>query len=144
MTTSRVRRNRHKPLEVVSELTPSFPLPRDEWLPETAASWKAFEGSQVASLLDLGVDAMALYRLFDLYDERARARRVTWAEPLVEGSHGQMMLHPLLRRIAAIDRELLALEDRFGMSPKARLALGISITDGGGTLDDLNARFQSS
>ncbi len=78
MATSRVRRNRPKPLEVVPELTPSFPPPRDEWLPETAESWKAFEGSRVASVLDLSADGMALYRLFDLYDERARARRVTW------------------------------------------------------------------
>ena len=96
----------------------------------------------MASLIDLDADSEALYHLFDLYDERERARRLTWADPLVEGSRGQVKLHPLLRRMAVIDREVLALEDRFGMNPLARRKMGIAIGEGRGTLEDLNASFR--
>ena len=144
MTSTRIRRNRPKPLQVVPSLVlPAFPPPRDEWLAETIDDWEAFSGSEVASVIDLAADSPALYRLFDLYDERQRARRITWGDPVVEGSHGQLMIHPLTRRVAAINKELLALEDRFGMSPKARLALGIAIGERGGSLEALNAAFRS-
>ena len=136
-----IRRNRPKPLQVVPEQVPDFPPPREEWLPETIESWDRFSRSQMASVLDLGADGMALYRLFDLYDEGRRIRQVTWAEPLVEGSRGQPMLHPLLRRLSGIESQMLALEDRFGMNPKARLALGIAVNAPEWSLEALNARF---
>jgi len=86
---------------------------------------------------------MALYRLFDLYDERERIRTATWAGPMVEGSRGQPRMNPLLRLRTVIDKQMLTLEDRFGMSPKARLALGIAVNQPEWSLEALNAQFRA-
>jgi len=42
------------------------------------------------------------------------------------GSQGQLVMHPLARVVSEIEGKLVALEDRLGLSPQARLNLGIS------------------
>ena len=138
-----IRRNKPKPLQVVPELVPDLPTPREEWRPQTIESWEALGKSQLVSVIDWDADQPALYRLFDLRDERRRIRDEVWADPLVEGSRGQPMIHPLVRRLRDIDRQILALEDRFGMSPRARLALGIAVNKPEWSLEALNAGFKA-
>lgn len=136
-----VRQNRPKDLQVVPDLAPDLGPPQESWLRATQDAWEAFKRSDVSSVVDLDADRDALVRLFDLYDER---RRLTMGMegPLVEGYKGQPVLNPLLRRIAEVDRQILVLEDRFGRTPRARLALGISVLEANKSLDKLNEQFR--
>lgn len=52
------------------------------------------------------------------------------------GSQGQEILHPLARVLNDIEGKLVALEDRLGLSPQARMNLGISAAAAQNALDD--------
>ena len=45
------------------------------------------------------------------------------------GSQGQDVVHPTARLIGDVEGQLLALEDRLGLNPEARLWLGISAVE---------------
>lgn len=61
---------------------------------------------------------------------------------LVPGSMGQLTLNPLLKYAESLQKEIRALEDRFGMSPKARMALGIAFGEAARSLSDLNRMLE--
>jgi P27 family predicted phage terminase small subunit len=140
----RQRRNKdERPLVVVppGERSPGRPSapspPRRRWLRATERAWGSFWGSDVASLVT-PADMGALQRLHDLYDERERALRGYRKQRLVEGSMGQRVINPLGRAIATFDAEIRALEDRFGLTPQARLRLGVVFGEARRSLDQIN------
>ena len=106
-------------------------------LKATEKKWQAYFLSEVSSLLN-DSDITALERLFELYDERQRclnsARR---KGRIVEGSTGQPVLNPLYKHMGELDREIRAMEDRFGLSPMARLKLGATFGEANKSLKDL-------
>jgi len=51
------------------------------------------------------------------------------------GSQGQLVLHPLSRVVTEIEGKLVAIEDRLGLSPQARLNLGLSQVEAKSKLD---------
>ena len=110
---------------------------RDEWL----ELWR----TPVASSWDPQSDLAALHRLFRLRDQVNRLMvKVFEMGDMVDGSQEQKVLNPLHRLITVLTGQILALEDRFGLSPSARFKLGIEI--GGAvkaaqTLEDQNAGF---
>lgn len=55
---------------------------------------------------------------------------------LVVGSQGQDVLNPLVRVAQDIETKLVALEDRLGLSPEARLRLGITAAEHKSKLDE--------
>jgi len=55
---------------------------------------------------------------------------------LVPGSQGQDVLNPLVRVLQDLEQKLIALEDRLGLSPEARLRLGITAADHKSKLDE--------
>lgn len=121
--------------------TPSFaPDPPSGLLVTSAAAWSALWASPVASTY-LPSDLSALRRLFELLDERERAFEVARDARLTEGSKGQPVLNPLLGYVAELASEIRALEDRFGLSPRARMQLGIAFGEAHRSLDALNAAF---
>jgi hypothetical protein len=83
----------------------------------------------------------ALERLWSLYDERDRMTDVIRDQPMTMGSQGQLVLNPLYRQRTALDAEIRALEDRFGLTPKGGLTLGIQYGEAARSLQDLNQRF---
>ena len=113
------------------------------WLTSTGDDWKIFWASDLANLVK-DTDRSAVRRLFRLRDQLMRAqrsavelRRQAMKEPVVQGSMGQPVSNPLFRAAEAAAHEALALEgrvlpleDRFGLSPRARLNLGISEQQG--------------
>lgn len=142
------RQNRAtKDLDVVDaevvELAPAgdndVPEPDREWLAETKRQWYETLRSQLAGHYH-ETDMAALHRLFMWRDELTRARRSAKAmrrqansEALVTGSKGQPVANPLFDVAASLDAQALtiegkvtALEDRLGLSPKARLGLGLT------------------
>jgi hypothetical protein len=45
----------------------------------------------------------------------------------VKGSHEQLMLNPLFRRIRDLNREIARAEEHSGMTPLARLRLAVTL-----------------
>ena len=110
-------------------------------LKRTREQWESFWRSPVATVVSLDTDLPSLERLFSLYDERERAYRAVCKERLVVGSQGQPVLNPLARQLCSYDAEIRQLEDRFGLTPMARLRLGVQIGTAARTLDDLNRQL---
>jgi P27 family predicted phage terminase small subunit len=114
------------------------PAPVKGWLATTGASWVRLWSSPLAQVYDV-TDLPALERLFDLLDRRERYVRAVRHKPMVEGSQGQPVAHPLARQVPVLDAEIRQMEDRFGLTPAARLKLGITFGAAQQTLADLNA-----
>jgi P27 family predicted phage terminase small subunit len=113
------------------------PAPPSGLLKVTSARWDAFWRSPVAAAADPVTDLPAVERLFRAYDEVERAGRAFRKGRIVQGSTGQPVLNPLSRYIAQLTSEITGLEDRLGLTPKARLALGIQMGEARRSLNDL-------
>lgn len=117
------------------------PSPPDGLLKKTRDQWEAFWTSPVAALVDRTSDIPALERLFELYDDCARYRAAIRKDPLLAGSQGQMVRNPFVKDLKDAQAEVRQLEDRFGLSPRARLGLNLTLGTTAKTLADLNADF---
>lgn len=120
--------------------TPRCPdrLAGKEPLASTVEAWDRLWRSDVVQVVDLQSDMESVVRWASLLDERERAFRVFRRQRIVQGSAGQPTLNPLWAVVRACDGELRALEDRIGLTPKARLMLGITYAEAGKSLDELN------
>jgi len=122
---------------------PGRPVPAADgaWREPTVERWVAFWGSPLASQVEPS-DEGAFRRLFKLYDEIDRLwEAVDATGRIVEGSQGQPRPNPLFKQVQEFQAEARQLEDRFGLSPMARLRLGITFADAQASLDGLNARL---
>lgn len=102
-----------------------------------AAAWTDYWSSPLATQVTRA-DLMALRRLFRLYDQRERFADAGLEEALATGSTGQTVLNPLIKHLPTLDAEILALEDRFGLNPRARLTLQVALGDAAESRDKLN------
>lgn len=89
-------------------------------------AWKAFWRSDVAALVNLDADLTALRRWVECLSEREHVCAELAKKPTVEGSMGQDVLNPLANYMEKLTREIARYEDRFGMTPKARMQLGVT------------------
>lgn len=126
-------------LAPVSTLTPTTPDPDSGWLAETKRQWADLWASALADYVQ-STDEPGLRRCFMWRDELVRCQRKARAlrklaekEPLVLGSMGQPTANPMFAvanqlddRALSIESKIVALEDRLALSPKARLALGVT------------------
>lgn len=120
-----------------------FPLPKIGGKPplkSTRDAWSAFWSSSLPQLLTKA-DHSALVRLFDMYDRRERFARALSRKPFVEGSTGQEIVNPAARAIGQFDKSIVQLEDRFGITPLARMRLGIAMGEAARSLDEMNREF---
>lgn len=122
---------------VVAFQLPVPPPPRV--LASLKQSWTAFWNSPMAQVIDRDTDLPVCVRLWTLYDERERAYRGYRKERMVTGSQGQLVLNPLGRQMLAFDAEIRQLEDRVGLSPMARLRLGITFGEAKKSMEAINA-----
>ena len=111
-------------------------------LKATRQRWSRYWGSPLAQLVEPETDLSAIERLFTLYDERERAYRAYRKERLVLGHAGQQVLNPLGRQLSVFDAEIRQLEDRLGLTPRARLQLGIVYGEVKRTLEELNRALE--
>jgi hypothetical protein len=101
------------------------------WPEEVQQSWVEFWSSPLADpRLLKPTDVPALKRLFDLRARLARAAGEFDAEPTVSGSMGQPTLSPWAAEMHRLTATIEKLEDRFGLSPLARLRLGVTFEEG--------------
>lgn len=116
------------------------PLPAkgaNAFLKSTRDWWDDF-WRQRELLLGLGtIDVHVVRRLAEVMDLRERARRSVKRSPLVEGSQGQPVENPLAKAMSRYDAEIRAIEDRLGLSPKARLSIGITFGQAKRSIEDL-------
>lgn len=103
------------------------PKPNKKWLKRTKERWSSFWASPVSKVIDPGVDGEAAYRLFTMYDERERCYRSVQKERWVKGSMGQRVENPMAKAMRGLDREIIKLEDRLGVSARARLNMGLIV-----------------
>jgi P27 family predicted phage terminase small subunit len=121
---------------------PPPPSPPAGLLKTTRDRWAAYWSSPVANLADPVSDLPALERLYRLYDDLERSHRAVKATGhMIEGSKEQLVMNPLLRHMQTEMAEIRQLEDRFGLSPRARLSLNFTLGQTAKTLADLNSEF---
>jgi P27 family predicted phage terminase small subunit len=111
------------------------------WREATVERWVQFWGSPLAQQVEQS-DLGSFRRLFWIYDELDRLRdAIEETGRVVAGSQGQPRPNPLYKQVEAFQAEARQLEDRFGLSPLARLRLGITFADAHQSLEGLNARL---
>ena len=146
----RKRRNKRPTLSVIQggataaatepEARKGVPPAPDGIRPATVARWVLYWCSDVSKLVDRDVDLTAIERLFTLYDQRDRDLMTIEVEgAVVQGSQGQPVRHPLARAVIEYGSEIGRLEDRFGVSPRGRLQLGLTVGAGPSTPEGLSA-----
>lgn len=123
-------------VEVSTAVEP--PPPDPKWLALTRRHYEAFWTSPNAALV-LPADLPALRRLFAFRDEQERALRAYRADPVWHGSKGQPVISAFAEEYARLERLVAPLEDRFGLSPLARLKLGVQFGQAAESLDAINA-----
>jgi P27 family predicted phage terminase small subunit len=98
-------------------------------LPETRRFWRELWGSRVANAWDRESDLPAVTRYIRLLDRWLRYDGLVSQTPLVRGSKDQVRPNPLAPRMDAIEGQVSALEEQLGLTPAARLRLGISLVE---------------
>ena len=120
---------------------PMMPSAEQSWRVGTVERWQEFWMSPLAQQVETS-DYGSLRRLFGLYDELGRLwDAVEETGRVVVGSQGQPRPNPLFKQVESFQSEARQLEDRFGLSPLARLRLGITFADAAASLDGLNQRL---
>lgn len=109
----------------------------------TRAAWNAYWSSPLADAVEIATDLPAIHRLFTLRDERERALRAYRKKRVVKGSQGQPVVNPVWSSAQKMDSEIRQLEDRLGLTPKARAQLGITLGEAKRSLDDLNRALEA-
>ena len=116
---------------VTLDEAPSTPAPRAPagLLDETRRHWRQIWGSRVASAWDRDSDLVALTRYIRLLDRWLRYDALLREAPLVRGSQGQVRPNPLSLRMDAVEGQVRGLEEQLGLTPAARLRLGIELME---------------
>jgi len=110
----------------VAQLPVPPPEPTPRWIASVQEDWLAVWSHPVMAAVDRTLHERQLRRLFDLYHQREILTAIVEAQPVVDGSQGQERPNPMWARLGQVESELLALEDRNGLNPKALADLGIT------------------
>ena len=122
---------RHDPSIVLAEgetTATAHPRPPQGLLAATRKAWHTYWDDEI-SAITRGVDHQVINRLFGLYDEHARARVVVKQALMVKGSTGQIRTNPLADHILKLETAILRLENELGLTPSARMRLGIRFVE---------------
>lgn len=134
------RQGRRSPLVALTrqDLPAVLPPPPPRLLRSTRELWQSLWLSPLAQVWDPVTDRLAVEELVRLVDERERAWRAFRRERLVPGSQGQPRLNPLWRLIQDTTAQITQLSDRLGLTPRARLQLGITFSQAAMGIAELN------
>lgn len=101
------------------------PKPPDGIGIEARRVWRAFWRSAISQAVDPDADMHRLRRWMQAVDQYERVLAAFEAEMVVRGSHS-MVLNPLAHRLARLEGEIGRAEVNLGLTPIARLRLGIT------------------
>jgi len=103
-------------------------------------TWSEFWRSELAALVR-STDLAVVRRLWGYYQQHEELTRTFDRSRLVPGSTGQPRINPAHDALMKLEGAILRLENELGLTPSARLRLGITFADSMSSLDDLNARL---
>ncbi len=106
-------------------------------------SWRGFFESELSQLVN-GTDLSAVHRLWSYYQQHADLTNIFAKGRMVAGSTGQPRLNPALDGLMKLETAILRLENELGLTPSARLRLGITFADATNSLDALAQRFETA
>ncbi len=135
----------HRSVAPLKELSGGAAVPREQLPappegldPAAVDSWYGYLGSVVGrSVVNLDTDGPALRRWAACVSQRLKLQPQLDETPLVKGSMGQKVVNPINTLIVNLTREIERLEEHFGMTPLARMRLGIAIGEAAESLDAL-------
>ena len=109
-----------------------------DWPESHVVTWLAFWASPLANTMG-ETDVPGLYRLWELRIQ-ADAFNGTAAREgyMVEGAKGQPAAHPLLAKAQALLAPIAQLEREYGLTPVAKVRLGLSTAKAHKTLADMS------
>lgn len=111
------------------------PEPPDH-LREVGRSYWSFVWRAGGHAYNASTDTPTVERYCSLQDRRASLLATLDAEGFTTvGSQGQVVAHPAARLLSDVETKLMALEDRLGLSPEARLRLGLAASNVRSALD---------
>jgi hypothetical protein len=113
-----------------------IPEPPDAWLAATKQAWTEYWSSPVASHI-ISSDLAGLRSLFVMRDRQERFWRAGMRKPTVQGSTGQLVVHPLVKAAIELEPKIQALADRYGANPRGRLSLTVGLGDAARSVADL-------
>ncbi len=93
----------------------------------TRALWRGLWRSPSAMHWDPEADVVPLARYLLQVEEWQRHQQLVRKAPVVRGSMDQLRANPLTASMRELEREMRATEEQFGISPRARLSLGMEI-----------------
>jgi hypothetical protein len=130
----------------VEVIVPALPEELKRALPQTEEKWLAYWQSPVAqiALESGGLDLAGLHRWIINVEEWHRAMRAFRAKRIVDGSMGQPTLNPLGAYIASREAAIKDAEQQYGMTPMARLKLGIAVGQAKLTAQELNRALEDN
>lgn len=126
------------PLQAVLRPVAERPQAPSGLLRGTRRRWEAFWDSDVARAVDWRADGDRLERWIRYVDEWHRAMREYRRMRVATGSMGQPVLHPLAGYLAQLEQSIAKAEAEFGLTPMARMRLGIATGEAALTAQRLN------
>jgi P27 family predicted phage terminase small subunit len=111
-------------------------------LKSSVVVWEAFWVSDVAQAIDPASDMHRVERWITYLDEWGRAMRAFRKARLSTGSTGQLVLSPLAAYVRQLEVALAAAETELGMTPLARMKLGLAAGQARLTAQQLNEAFE--
>ena len=126
----------HDPASVV------VPDPPEGLSASNLESWGEFWHSELSQLVKR-TDLASVRRLWDYYQQHEDLTGIFAKGRMVAGSQGQPRLNPALDGIMKLEGAILRLENELGLTPSARLRLGITFADATNSLDALAQKFDS-
>ena len=124
----------HDPASVV------VPDPPEGLSQSNLESWDEFWHSELSQLVKR-TDLASVRRLWDYYQQHEDLTGIFAKGRMVAGSQGQPRLNPALDGIMKLEGAILRLENELGLTPSARLRLGITFADASNSLDALAQKF---
>ena len=126
----------HDPASVV------VPDPPEGLSEANLESWDEFWHSELSQLVKR-TDLASVRRLWDYYQQHEDLTGIFAKGRMVAGSQGQPRLNPALDGIMKLEGAILRLENELGLTPSARLRLGITFADASNSLDALAQKFDT-
>lgn len=114
------------------------PKPPAGLLAQSKRIWTAYWASQVSGAVDADADMHRIHRWIMSVDEYERVLAVFRKERVVQGSQGQPVINPLASYLQNLETNISRAESEMGLTPMARLKLGITFGQAQLTAAELN------
>lgn len=137
----RQRARSQKNTSLIAAYEPSaIPEPPEQLSVIQVEAWDVFFTSDLAGLIK-ATDLPVVRRLWTYYQQHEDLLVIFEKSKLVAGSTGQPRINPAHDAILKLETAIHRLENELGLTPSARLRLGITFADATNSIDALNEKF---